>query len=104
MQIRTTIAAMASLAALTLAAEINERDIPQQCQQVCFPLVSLAAQCEKINRLDSSEVNCICNGAGAKDQLPVCDQCVRQFNGEDDEEEEDDSSTFLPALYAPRVS
>jgi hypothetical protein len=78
---------------LASAAEIDRDDIPAPCQQVCFPLVTLAAQCDRDNRdNDRAELDCICNAAGTREQLPVCDACVRQYDSDSDDDDDDDDN------------
>ena len=85
----------AGVLSLASAAEIDRDDIPTPCQQVCYPLVSLAAQCDRDNNNDRAELDCICNAAGTREQLPICDACVRQYDSDSDDDDDDDDNGML---------
>jgi len=88
----------ASVLALASSAEIDRDDIPAPCQQVCYPLVALARQCDRDNSDDRAELNCICSSTNpnAREQLPICDACVRMYDSDTDDDNDDDGGVFAP--------
>merc|ERR1711939_180224 len=82
----------ASVLAVASAAEIDRDDIPAPCQAICYPLVQLAAQCDRDNNNDRAEIDCICQSTNPNTSatLPDCDACVRQYDSDSDDDDDDD--------------
>lgn len=69
------------LAAIVVASNID--DVPQQCHDVCAPVVSLASSCEdRSDDDDDDELNCICNGSDASTNIPMCDACITNYGND----------------------
>merc|ERR1711881_132045 len=87
-----TIILAASALAVVSAAEIDRDDIPAPCQAICYPLVQLAAQCDRDNNNDRAEIDCICQSTNPNTSatLPDCDACVRQYDSDSDDDDDDD--------------
>ena len=86
----------ASVLAVASAAEIDRDDIPAPCQAICYPLVQLAAQCDRDNNNDRAEIDCICQSTNPNTSatLPDCDACVRQYDSDSDDDDDDDGGMF----------
>lgn len=66
-----------SLASSVVAQDVDASDIPTQCKDVCAPVVSLTASCDKkTSDDDNAERNCVCKDSRAAKSIPVCAACL----------------------------
>lgn len=78
---RLTILALASLVSLAAAGDIDANDLPTECKDVCSPVVSLTASCDKkTSDDDTAELSCICKGKNSASILPMCDACITKYS------------------------
>lgn len=93
------------LASLAAAAEIDSDDVPSQCQEVCAPVVSLAASCDaQYDDDDRGEKNCICSDSTSATNIPLCASCISQFSHDRDDNDANDlvrDCSFTTTSYNP---
>lgn len=69
-----------ALASYVVAGDVDANDVPSQCKDVCAPVVSLTASCDKkTDDDDTAELNCVCKDPRASKSLPLCDACLTQY-------------------------
>ena len=69
-----------ALASYVAAGDIDANDAPSQCTDVCAPVVSLTASCDKkTSNDDTAEMSCICKDSGASKSVPLCAACLTQY-------------------------
>ncbi|KAJ5152214.1 hypothetical protein N7492_010509 [Penicillium capsulatum] len=70
-----------SLASSIVAQDIDANDLPTQCKDVCAPVVSLTASCDKkTSDDDTAERNCVCKDSRAAKSIPVCAACLTTYS------------------------
>lgn len=68
-----------SFAACVAAQDVDASDIPTQCKDVCAPVVSLTASCDKKSSDDdNAEKNCVCKDSRAAKSIPMCAACLTE--------------------------
>lgn len=75
---------------LAIAAKLEHDDVPNRCWAACGPVVGISESCDAQHDNDSAELQCICNWAPAKTQIPLCAACITQYEGEDDNDHDHD--------------
>ncbi|KAJ6113011.1 hypothetical protein N7512_008335 [Penicillium capsulatum] len=74
-----------SLASSIVAQDIDANDLPTQCKDVCAPVVSLTASCDKkTSDDDTAERNCVCKDSRAAKSIPVCAACLTTYSKDGD--------------------
>lgn len=69
------------LASHVVAGDVDPNDLPSQCQEVCAPVVSLTASCDKkTSEDDTAELKCICKDPRAAKSIPMCDACIAKYS------------------------
>lgn len=69
-----------SVASYVASQDIDASDIPTQCKDVCSPVVSLTAVCDRnTSDDDTSERNCVCKDSRAK-SIPGCAACLTKYS------------------------
>ncbi|KAF1968889.1 hypothetical protein BU23DRAFT_558114 [Bimuria novae-zelandiae CBS 107.79] len=71
-----------ALSAIGLAQDVDQDDVPQQCQSVCSSIVSLTRNCDNSTNDDAAETQCICNGNNASSLVPLCAAYIAQNGGD----------------------
>ncbi|KAB8072602.1 hypothetical protein BDV29DRAFT_158379 [Aspergillus leporis] len=93
------------LAFITTGADIDANDVPSQCQQVCAPVVSLTASCDRnTNDDDRQEIDCICKDSKAPTSIPLCEACIAQNSRDGHDNDANDlirSCSFATTSYDP---
>ncbi|KAF7594161.1 hypothetical protein BBP40_010010 [Aspergillus hancockii] len=93
------------LSSVVAAADIDANDVPSICQQVCAPVVSLTASCDrKTNDDDTQEIDCICKESKAATSIPLCEACVAQNSRDGHDNDANDlirSCSFSTTSYNP---
>ncbi|KAF2012784.1 hypothetical protein BU24DRAFT_412110 [Aaosphaeria arxii CBS 175.79] len=97
-----------TLSALGLAQEIDNNDIPRECNAVCSAIVTLARDCDRqFNDDDRGELNCICSATNSNTQLPICEACVSNFDNDRNDNDVNDllrSCNFSTTTYNPSAA
>ncbi|CZT15062.1 uncharacterized protein RCC_00969 [Ramularia collo-cygni] len=71
-------------------------DVPNQCRDVCTPVVELSESCD--NQSFSSndrEIQCICTGQNMATAIPDCEACIRPFWQGSDDDDYDETNNLL---------
>lgn len=69
-----------ALTASAVAQDVDANDIPSRCSDVCAPVVSLTANCDRNSTDDAAEMRCVCNGPRASTSVPECAACLDQYS------------------------
>lgn len=103
-----TIALAFALSAVGLAQDVDRDDIPQQCVDICQPIVTLTQNCDNSTNDDNdiAERQCVCNGQNAGTIVPLCASCITQNGGELDNDVSDlvRECSFSSTSYAPSAA
>ncbi|KAF4556374.1 Hypothetical protein D9617_1g082500 [Elsinoe fawcettii] len=91
---------LATLAAVH-AQDVDNNDIPVQCQAICAPVVALSTRCDRDN---DDYIRCVCN-APEVNTVPPCEACVNFYDNDDNDNDVNDvrtscnlpSATFNPS-------
>lgn len=71
------LALFSALAAVGLAQDIDNNDVPNACRSVCQSTVDLTTQCDRqTDDDDQSYLNCVCSTTNASSFIPECEACV----------------------------
>ncbi|THC96743.1 hypothetical protein EYZ11_003801 [Aspergillus tanneri] len=66
------------LGSVVAAVDVDINDVPSQCRQICDPVASLTASCDRKNQDDTQELDCICKDSKAPTSIPLCEACIAQ--------------------------
>ncbi|KAF2219614.1 hypothetical protein BDZ85DRAFT_268050 [Elsinoe ampelina] len=96
---------LAATAAVHAQLREDDGDIPQQCRDVCTPVVALAGRCDREDdaRENFEFIDCVCRGAEVN-SIPACEACVNFYDNDDNDNDVNDlrTSCNLPtATFAP---
>lgn len=75
---------------LAIAAKLEHDDVPNRCWSACGSVVGISESCDAQHDNDSAELQCICNWAPAKTQIPLCAACITQYGDDDDDDHDHD--------------
>lgn len=99
------LALLSAIAGFAAAQDVDNNDIPQQCQDVCNSLVTASRGCDNSTSTsprchcpyllltqhsddDGAEIQCVCNTQNAGAFIPACDACVETFRRREDDNDE----------------
>ncbi|KAJ5673303.1 hypothetical protein N7507_002430 [Penicillium longicatenatum] len=95
---------------LAIAAKLEHDDVPNRCWAACGPVVGISESCDSQHDNDFAELQCICNWAPAKTQIPLCAACITQYgdgdndnyhdHDDDHDDDDDDDNDALDIVYS----
>ncbi|SMR52649.1 unnamed protein product [Zymoseptoria tritici ST99CH_3D1] len=93
--------------AFVSAQEIDNDDIPQECRDICRPVVELADRCDNFDN-DNRERDCLCETQNAA-AFTSCNDCTLQYpnffiDNDDDDDNTPDRETNEVNLWLNRCN
>ncbi|KAA8651044.1 uncharacterized protein ATNIH1004_003737 [Aspergillus tanneri] len=95
------------LGSVVAAVDVDINDVPSQCRQICDPVASLTASCDRKNQDDTQELDCICKDSKAPTSIPLCEACIAQNSRDGHDNDANDlvrSCSFSTTSYNPTSS
>ncbi|TKX24687.1 hypothetical protein C1H76_3297 [Elsinoe australis] len=79
---------LATLAAVH-SQDVDNNDIPNQCRDICAPVVALSTRCDTDN---DNYIQCVCN-AQEVNTVPACEACVNFYDNDNNDNDVNDIRT-----------
>lgn len=64
---------------LALADSLDQDDVPNQCWNVCGPVVGISHKCDAMHDNDRAERKCVCEWEQAPTLVPLCEACIVHY-------------------------